>query len=1165
MNPEDDADDHYIDGCHGTLAPQQDEAFYDDRSDASDDMEKGRLKFPTSMYGRDRELELLRSIYDELVAAATTHDAGKGIHFVKSTAEEKEDKTSSTSTEPFKGCDPFRDSRILFMSGYSGVGKSALVNEFIKQTQSKYQSSSDGSQSVIHTSGKFTEQSTSSAPFSAITEVLEKLVIVLNDNVKENALYNADLQSKVWTTIRESELIGPGKEGNQILRTTFPILAPLLDSCDKTSPPQGSEEKVSNSTVHPSMNAINESTHELLEAITASLDQPLIIFLDDLQWGDGSSIQMMSFLLTSAKLRNIMFICAYRSNKVDAGHSFAKLMNNVKEARQSTEPSSSQKSVEGMDLLSLSREAITMFIADSVKKDVADDVAELAEAVYTKTTGNIFFVKQALEELVRKNILFYDVMYFEWSWVVSKLELGNYMSDDVVETVKGKIKDLPGDVQRLLVVMAYLPNTLTVPILKALMNHGELSFDEAYIRDLLKKALEEGMLLISVERRNYVFAHDMIRQASFGQEGDENQEELLLHISQVLLDVDQEPKMEWCLYAAVDLRNSLPADKINHSDLAKLNLRVAQIARSRGCMRKENELLKEGQRCLVASGFMWEDYALTLELYNAVIVSDYSVGSLEHARIAIGEVLKHTKSLDDKLQAHRYQLLCQTIETRDYSMGVEMGITILNLYGFNIPAKLKKTYMMKEQMKLKMAMKNRSYSCLVDLPLTYAPVLSIFYHVIRCALFSENKEVLKLLTWKAIKYSLKNGIDKDFPRVISMLGASLAKRGKVKAANELGNVSLQLTDNFREEKEICAITKMTTFVCILNQVQPFCNSLDPLLQFYKDLKFCGNVEISLGSMLAYFHSYVAAGLELSPLLESKLTLTELYCQQVHNPSFHTSFKMCRQFSLNLKTRTNNPTKLLGEAFNEDEELIKMNDHAREMALRDSSSLRLQLAFIFWDEDTMVDLLTILMDYPLTDQMIARLHNRLCFTGLAVFALGKRKGCESFQKLGQNCLDYFANLTKHGSVNAKPVYLFMLALKKPSRISFEKAIHACAGASMINLEAMPKERYAAGSRTSLFEECTDVCAGASMINLEAIAKERYATYLREENDTTMANEYITSAYWLYQDWGAFGKVVELTQKFDFLKNSTTNTAKSLRRPKSSKRVSLSKKKYTIMAE
>eukprot|EP00571_Detonula_confervacea_P005110 CAMPEP_0172324898 /NCGR_PEP_ID=MMETSP1058-20130122/52584_1 /TAXON_ID=83371 /ORGANISM="Detonula confervacea, Strain CCMP 353" /LENGTH=516 /DNA_ID=CAMNT_0013041311 /DNA_START=150 /DNA_END=1697 /DNA_ORIENTATION=- len=516
------------------------------------------------------------------------------------------------------------------------------------------------------------------------------------------------------------------------------------------------------------MNAIKESTHELLEAITASLDQPLIIFLDDLQWGDESSIQMMSFLLTSAKLRNIMFLSAYRSNEVDADHSFAKLMTHVKEARRNNnsadddfeqQPSPSQKSVQGMDLFSLSLEAITMFIADSVKKEVADDVAELAEAVYTKTMGNIFFVKQALEELVRKNILFYDIMCFEWSWVVSKVELGNYMSDDVVETVKGKIKNLPVDIQRLLVVMAYLPNTLNVPILKALMNHGELSFEEAYIRDLLKEASEQGMLLLSVESNNYVFAHDRIRQASFSKERDKNQEELLRHISQVLLDVAHGPTMEWCLYAAVDLRNSLPADKINHIDLAKLNLRVSQIARSRGCIVKENELLEEGQRCLVLSGLMWKDYGLTLELYNAVIVSDYSVGSFNKARLAIGEVLKHAKSLDEKLQAHRHQLLCQTAETRDYSMGVEMGIKILNRFGFDIPATLSKTYMMKEEMKLKMAMKNRSYSCLIDLPLTYAPVLSIFYHVIRFALFSSQEAVVKLLTWKAIKYSIKNGTD----------------------------------------------------------------------------------------------------------------------------------------------------------------------------------------------------------------------------------------------------------------------------------------------------------------------------------------------------------------------------------------------------------------------
>lgn len=95
-----------------------------------------------------------------------------------------------------------------------------------------------------------------------------------------------------------------------------------------------------------------------------------------------------------------------------------------------------------------------------------------------------------------------------------------------------------------------------------------------------------------------------------------------------------------------------------------------------------------------------------------------------------------------------------------------------------------------------------------------------------------------------------------------------------------------------------------------------------------------------------------------------------------------------------------------QAKQEEEVLSGMNANARKMALRDSSSSRLQLAFVFWNEDVMVKMLNILGDYPPTDMAIARLHNRLCFAGLAAFALGKKKGSESFVKLGQDvsCLE-----------------------------------------------------------------------------------------------------------------------------------------------------------------
>ena len=81
---------------------------------------------------------------------------------------------------------------------------------------------------------------------------------------------------------------------------------------------------------------------------------------------------------------------------------------------------------------------------------------------------------------------------------------------------------------------------------------------------------------------------------------------------------------------------------------------------------------------------------------------------------------------------------------------------------------------------------------------------------------------------------------------------------------------------------------------------------------------------------------------------------------------------------------------------------------------------------------------------------------------------------------------------------------MLAMKGPSREAFKKAI--------------------------------DACAEANMIHLEAMAKERYASFLSNEKDMALANDYITSSYWLYQDWGAHAKALQLSQQYDFLKVS-----------------------------
>ena len=863
----------------------------------------------------------------------------------------------------------------------------------MKQADAKFKNN------IQYTSGKYTEKGKASKLLRPVlTEILDKLVVDICKNEQRHKL--------VLKGIKESELIRPDTEGNRVLQKTFPCLVPILDE-------EGSSSSLTTATtIHPSMNAINECIREIMSIISQTLEHPMIIFIDDVQWAGKAALNVLQFLLSCTKsemhTNDFMFICAYRSNEVDENHPFAKLMRNVIKTRGS-------KSLEQMDLFNLSPQAITRFIADSIRRgddDDADDnkdnkeVRELSEAVYKKTMGNIFFTMQALEELVRKNVLYFDVMCFEWRFVVSKVELAaDLMSDDVVTMVKSKIRSLSSAIRHLLIVMSYIPNAVDASILKPLLSYWEASYgyDVPAIERLLKDASKEGMLL-RVDK-TYIFAHDRIREASHEVSSEKaDRYMIILHVSLILRDIAElEPHMEWCLYVAVDLLNLLPLDKtINLNDLVKLNIKVAKIARSRGSIGKESELLHKALKCLESSGKMWSQYDQAIKLYNAVIMSDHSLGSYDSAMLSIQKVLQNACSLDDKLEAYIYQMLCTIGETSDYARGLNMGLSLLKLYGVDISRNISKAYMTKEEVKMKMILKNRSYSSLANLPVVNdVPIVRLIMEVQQFALFTSHEQHVTVLAWRAIQHAMKYGMDKHLPSVVALLAQTLANQGKVKTAQELGHFSLDLCDKIPDDIKSCASTRFIIHGAVVTQLQSFQDSVEPLLQCHKDLKLQGGMtNFMFGSMLNHFQAYFAAGLELGPILESKLVLAENQCQALQQPGFLTNFQISRQLALNLRTRTNIPAKLCGDAFREEVELSKLNGNKHKMALRDSSAARLQLAFIFWDEDTMIKMLDILKHYTMSDVSLARLHNRLCFVGLAAFALDTKKCSKAILKLRQ---------------------------------------------------------------------------------------------------------------------------------------------------------------------
>jgi predicted ATPase len=123
--------------------------------------------------------------------------------------------------------------------------------------------------------------------------------------------------------------------------------------------------------------------------------QPVVLFLDDLQWADDPSSNILADLLTDQGTRHFMFIGAYMSNLVDDDHPFSQRRMTIEKARD----------VVRIDLVGLSLKDITAFITDTLGSEI-EKTKSLADAIYEKSGGNIFFTMQVLEELRRREVLY---------------------------------------------------------------------------------------------------------------------------------------------------------------------------------------------------------------------------------------------------------------------------------------------------------------------------------------------------------------------------------------------------------------------------------------------------------------------------------------------------------------------------------------------------------------------------------------------------------------------------------------------------------------------------------------------------------------------------------------------------------------------------------------
>jgi predicted ATPase len=252
---------------------------------------------------------------------------------------------------------------------------------------------------------------------------------------------------------------------------------------------------------------------------------PMILFIDDLQWADTDSLELLVSILSDSSIKNVLFVGAFRSNEVHGDHALATMIIDLEMYME----------IEMMELSDLSKEDVGEFIGDTLNLE-AQDVLPLTEAIFTKTLGNMFFTMQALEQLVRRNALYYDMMVFRWQWVLSKDRLEELLSNGIVEMVKSKIQHMPFKLQKALMVASHTRSTFDVDTLTELINteHRGPGLKKIALVKLLDRAVLEGLLVNTAGSEEYSFAHDRIREAAGTFVSGEALDTLLVHIRNVL-------------------------------------------------------------------------------------------------------------------------------------------------------------------------------------------------------------------------------------------------------------------------------------------------------------------------------------------------------------------------------------------------------------------------------------------------------------------------------------------------------------------------------------------------------------------------------------------------------------------------------------------------------
>jgi len=668
-----------------------------------------RLVIPEKLYGREREIETLRSAFERVASGGTPE--------------------------------------LLLVCGYSGIGKSSVVHELHKAL----------GPSGLFASGKF-DQYRRDTPYATLAQAFRSLV--------RGLLAKSETDLEPWRDAFR-EALGPNA---QLVVDLVPELKLII----------GEQPPVAELSPQDAGRRFQMVFRGFI-GVFAKPEHPLALFLDDLQWLDAATLDLLEGLLTQPDVRHILVIGAYRDNEVDPTHPLKRRLDTI---RQAGAP------VQEIALWPLAPEDLTRLLADALHCE-QQEAKPLAQLVHNKTDGNPFFAIQFLSELAGEGLLTIDRAKQRWSWDLQRIHAKGYTAN-VIDLMVTKLHRLPVETQEALQQLACLGNRADIATLSIIRGTSA-----AEVHANLWEALRQEFL-VRLDS-SYKFVHDRIQEATYSLIREERRAEAHLRIGRLLRARTPPENGNGAIFEIVGQLNraaALITTAEEREQLAELNLIAGKRAKASSAYASALTYFTTGAALLPDDGWnRLHELAFALELNRAE--SEYLTGNLPAAEECL-EMLSHRVLSRAELAA----LTCvrvnlfTTLDRTDHA--VEAGLHYLHSVG--VPWSIHPTMedVQQEFERIWAQLGSRSIPELIDLPLMKDPELHATMNVLAAllppALFTD-RNLFRLIVAHMANVSLQHGNSDGSCLAYVWLGLLLGPDfDNYPAAFEFGQLGLDLVE-----------------------------------------------------------------------------------------------------------------------------------------------------------------------------------------------------------------------------------------------------------------------------------------------------------------------------------------------------------------------------------